>query len=215
MAVDRDVAELAAVGLDAFLVADEHAPGVAAGVIDSPPIGFQYLDQHMHDQDRGIEVPAPLAFRSGKAPEEILLDPPEEVSRLLLRLAHRNARDGEHVPRSCGVATSGRRGDRSRALCNLIDPQMEILEAYSRQEPCRPPLPLASAPHMPCYRQLGTIVAGCQYYELRLATDGKSTRVQCAHALHIDRMAGCLLRARRSYFPHATGILFYRKQRDV
>ena len=75
--------------------------------------------------------------------------------------------------------------------------------------------PLASAPRMPCYRQPGTIAAGCQCQALRLGTDGKSARVQCKHALNIDRMAGRLSRDRRSYFPRTTGSLSYRKQRDA
>src|SRR5438132_10557406 len=89
------------------------------------------------------------------------------------------------------------------------------IEAYFRPEPCHPPRPLASEPRMPCYRQPGTIVAGCQCQKLRLATDGKSARVQCEYALNIDHRAGRLSHDRRSYFPRATGILSYRKQRDA
>ena len=49
LAVDADVAELAAVGFDEFLRLHEHAAGAAAGIVDAAFVGGEHLDEAAHD----------------------------------------------------------------------------------------------------------------------------------------------------------------------
>ena len=53
LAVDGDVAELAAVGFDELLALHEHAARAAAGVVDAALVRLEHLDQHAHDA-RGV-----------------------------------------------------------------------------------------------------------------------------------------------------------------
>ena len=51
LAVDADVAQLAAVGFDEFLRLHEHAAGAAAGIVNAALVGAKHLDQQAHDAD--------------------------------------------------------------------------------------------------------------------------------------------------------------------
>ena len=77
LAVDRDVAELAAVGFDEFFRLHEHAAGAAGGVVDAAFVGGEHLDEAAHDAGRGVELAAVLALGAGEAGEEILVNAPE------------------------------------------------------------------------------------------------------------------------------------------
>ena len=79
LAVDGDVAELAAVGLDELLAADEHAARAAAGVVDAALVGREHLDQHAHHARGRVELAAALALGAGEAREEVLVDAAERV----------------------------------------------------------------------------------------------------------------------------------------
>src|SRR3990167_7894867 len=79
LAVDGDVAELAAVGLDELLAGDEHAARAAAGVVDAALVGGENLDQHA-DHARGrVELPALLALSARELCEEVLVHAAEDV----------------------------------------------------------------------------------------------------------------------------------------
>ncbi len=79
LAVDGDVSQLAAVGLDELLAADEHAARAAAGVVDAALVGGEHLDQHAHHARGRVELPAALAFGAGEAGEEVFVDAAEGV----------------------------------------------------------------------------------------------------------------------------------------
>jgi hypothetical protein len=79
LAVDGDVAELAAVGLDELLAANEHAARAAAGVVDAAFVGREHLDQYAHHARRRVELSAALALGAGEAREEILIHAAEHV----------------------------------------------------------------------------------------------------------------------------------------
>ena len=75
----RDVAELAAVGLDELLGLHEHAAGAAAGVVDAALVGREHLDQHADDARGRVELAAVLALGAGELGEEVLVDAAEHV----------------------------------------------------------------------------------------------------------------------------------------
>ena len=81
LAVDADVAELAAVGFDEFFRLHEHAAGTAAGIVDAAFVGSEHLDEEAHDALRGVELAAFLAFGAGELAEEIFVDAAEDVFR--------------------------------------------------------------------------------------------------------------------------------------
>ncbi len=69
LAVDGDIAELAAVGLDEFLALHEEAAGAIAGVIDAALVRGEHEDQQLINALRGVELAAALAllrWRSGR-----------------------------------------------------------------------------------------------------------------------------------------------------
>lgn len=66
LAVDADVAELAAVGFDEFFRLHEHAAGAAGGVVDAAFVGGEHLDEEAHDAGRGVELAAVLALDAGE-----------------------------------------------------------------------------------------------------------------------------------------------------
>ncbi len=74
MAVDGDVAELAAVGLDELFAADEHAARAAAGVVDAALVGREHLNQHAHHARGRAKLAAALACGAGEAGEKIFID---------------------------------------------------------------------------------------------------------------------------------------------
>ena len=94
LAVDADVAELAAVGFDEFLRLHEHAAGTAAGIVNAAFVGREHLDEEAHDALRGVELAAFLAFGAGELAEEIFVDAAEDVFRAAARfVAHADRAD--------------------------------------------------------------------------------------------------------------------------
>jgi hypothetical protein len=79
LAVDADVAELAAVGFDEFFRLHEHAAGAAGGVVDAALVGGEHLDEAAHDAGRGVELAAVLALGAGEAGEEIFVHAAEQI----------------------------------------------------------------------------------------------------------------------------------------
>src|SRR5205085_10521396 len=62
LAVDADVAELAAVGFDEFLRLHEHAAGAAAGIVDAALVRREHLDEKADDALRRVELAAFFSF---------------------------------------------------------------------------------------------------------------------------------------------------------
>ena len=87
LAVDGDVAELAAVGFDEFFRLHEHAAGAARGVVDAAFVGREHLDEAAHDAGRRVELAAVLALGAGEAGEEILIHAAEQIDRAVRLLA--------------------------------------------------------------------------------------------------------------------------------
>ncbi len=83
LAVDGDVAHLAAVGFDELLRLHEHAAGTAAGIVDAAFIGFQHFHQTAHHAARRVELAAVLALGAGEAGKEILVDAAEQIDRTM------------------------------------------------------------------------------------------------------------------------------------
>ena len=79
LAVDADVAELAAVGFDELLRLHEHAAGAAAGIVDAALVRREHLDQQAHDAARRVELAAVLALGAGELGEEVFVDAAEDV----------------------------------------------------------------------------------------------------------------------------------------
>ncbi len=79
LAVDADVADAAAVGLDEFLALDEHAAGAATRVEDAALVGGEHLDQDPDDAAGRVELAALLALGTGELREEILVDAAQDV----------------------------------------------------------------------------------------------------------------------------------------
>ena len=74
LAVDADVAELAAVGFDEFFRLHEHAAGTAAGIVNAAFVGSEHLDEETHDTLRSVELAAFLALSTGEPAEEVFVD---------------------------------------------------------------------------------------------------------------------------------------------
>src|SRR5205807_6611035 len=66
LAVDADVAELAAVGFDEFFRLHEHATGTAAGIVNAAFVRSEHLDEKTYDSLRSVELAAFLAFGAGE-----------------------------------------------------------------------------------------------------------------------------------------------------
>jgi hypothetical protein len=96
LAVDGDVAQLAAVGFDEFFRLHEHAAGAAGGVVDAALVGGEHLDEAAHNAGRGVELAAILALGAGEAGEEILIHATEQIDGAvsLLALAGGGEADG-------------------------------------------------------------------------------------------------------------------------
>jgi len=99
LAVDGNVANLAAVGLDELLAADEHAPRSAARVIDAALVRRKHFDQHTDDTGRRIKLSTLLALSTGKLREEIFVDAAENILGAV-----------------CGAAETDVANERSRCL---------------------------------------------------------------------------------------------------
>lgn len=79
LAVDADVAKLAAVGFHEFLALDEHAARSAGGVVDASPVRSDHLDEEADDAGGGVKLAAVLPLGAGELGEEVLEDAPKEV----------------------------------------------------------------------------------------------------------------------------------------
>ena len=80
LAVDGDIADLAAMRFDEFLGLHEHAAGAAAGVIDLALVRGEHGDQRLDDAGRGVELAALLAFGAGELAEEVFVNLAEHVA---------------------------------------------------------------------------------------------------------------------------------------
>ena len=72
---------------DELLAADEHSTRSATGVIDSPFVRCQHLDQNADDVRWRVELSALLALRTGKLRKEVFVDPPQNVLGTISRAA--------------------------------------------------------------------------------------------------------------------------------
>ena len=81
LAVDREVAELAAVFLDKALALDEEAAGAHGGVVDAALVGLEHLDDQGDDGLRSEVLAALLALGEGELAEEVFVDLAEDVAR--------------------------------------------------------------------------------------------------------------------------------------
>ena len=79
LAVDADVAELAAVGFDEFFRLHKHAAGAAGGVVDAAFVRGEHLDEAAHNAGRSVKLSAVLALGAGEAGEEILVHTAKQI----------------------------------------------------------------------------------------------------------------------------------------
>src|SRR5438093_2599916 len=79
LAVDGNVAELAAVCFDKFLARHKHSAGTAAGIVNASLVWREHLHQHTHHPGRRIELSALLALGAGKLGKEVFVDAAENV----------------------------------------------------------------------------------------------------------------------------------------
>ena len=83
LAVDGNVAELAAVRFDEFLRLHEHAAGAAGGVVDAAFVRREHLDEAAHHAGRRVELAAVPAFGAGETSEEIFVHASEQIDRAM------------------------------------------------------------------------------------------------------------------------------------
>ena len=62
LAIDRNIAQLAAVAFHKLLALHKHAAGAAAGIVDAALVGLQHLHQAAHHTARRVELTAVLAL---------------------------------------------------------------------------------------------------------------------------------------------------------
>ena len=77
--IDGDVRALAGMSLDELLGLDEEAACATAGVIDPAARRLHHLDHRVHDGLRCVELAAALALGRGELPDEVFVDPADEV----------------------------------------------------------------------------------------------------------------------------------------
>ena len=93
LAVDADVADFAAVGLDELFRLDEHAAGAAARVIDPALVRGQHLDQHTDHAAGRVELAALLALGAGELGKEIFIDATQDVPGAVFLVAQADVAD--------------------------------------------------------------------------------------------------------------------------
>src|SRR5437870_13577497 len=93
LAVDADVAELAAMGFDEFFRLHEHAARTAAGIVNPAFVGSEHLDEESHDALRGVELAAFLALGARELTQEIFVDTTEDIFRSTHFVAHADGAD--------------------------------------------------------------------------------------------------------------------------
>jgi hypothetical protein len=74
----------AAVGLDELLRLHEHPARAAAGVVDTPLVRLDHLDQELDDRLRRVELAPGLPLGAGELAQEVLVDPAEDVLRAMV-----------------------------------------------------------------------------------------------------------------------------------
>src|SRR5680860_1110879 len=80
-------------GADELLGLHEHPARTAARVVHAALVGFNHLDQELHDGARCVELSSFLSFFAGELTEEVLVDAPENVARIVLLPAEADRRD--------------------------------------------------------------------------------------------------------------------------
>jgi len=93
LAVDADVAQLAAVGLDELLRLHEHAAGAAARVVDAALVGREHGDQAAHHAGRCVELATVLALGAGELGEEVFVHAAQDVLGAVLAVAEADGAD--------------------------------------------------------------------------------------------------------------------------
>ena len=88
-----DVAQAAAVGDGELLGLHEHAAGTATGVIHTPLVRLDHLNQELDDALRGVELATELALRRSEAPKEILVHPAQDILGARFRVAEADGAD--------------------------------------------------------------------------------------------------------------------------
>ena len=107
LAVDADVAELAGVGLDELLAADEHAARAAARVVHAALVWGEHLDEDPDDVRRRVELAALLALGARELGEEVLVDTAEGVLRPVGRGSERDVADEVDELAEAGLVEAG------------------------------------------------------------------------------------------------------------
>ena len=93
LAVDREVADAAAVGEDELLALHEHAAGAAARIVDAALVRLDHLDKEPDNGLRRVELATALAFGAGELAEEVFVNAPENVLRTALGVAQADLAD--------------------------------------------------------------------------------------------------------------------------
>jgi hypothetical protein len=96
LAVDGDVARVAAVGGDELLALDEHATGAAARIVDAAFVRFDHFHQDADDGAGCVELAAELAFGLSEFAEEVFVDAPQGVAGLAV-----SAVEADRLSRGC------------------------------------------------------------------------------------------------------------------
>ena len=108
MAVQRQIARIAALSLDVVGALDQHAAGAGGRVADAHPLarGEQFNDQFDHHPWR-VELAALLACVVGKLLDQVFVGPAEEVGLGHAVVAERDLREVLNEAREHGVPVLG------------------------------------------------------------------------------------------------------------
>src|SRR5260370_36237419 len=93
MAIDRKIADAAAVALDDLLALYEHARRSAAGIVNAALVRLNHFHQQTDDTARRIELAALLAFRRGELAKEVFIDAAQNVLGAVLFVAQADGAD--------------------------------------------------------------------------------------------------------------------------
>ncbi len=93
LAVDADVAQLAAVGFDELFRLHEHAAGAAARVVDAAFVGREHGDQAAHHAGRGVELATILALGAGELGKEVFVHATQDVLGAVFAVAQADGAD--------------------------------------------------------------------------------------------------------------------------
>ena len=105
LAVERQVARVAALPFDVVGALDQHAAGAGGRVADAHPLGGrQQLDDQLDDHPRGVELAALLAGIVGELLDQVLVGAAEQVGLGHAVVAERNLGEVLDQPGKHGVA---------------------------------------------------------------------------------------------------------------